>query len=300
MKFSNTIHFFHDGVNKDFFPKRFGNEIYHSKVKSFFLPAYKTNFTIKFCRSGSERYNVDGKEIDVQKNQYLILNEGQEVIFHTRQFSDGLSIFLEKEVLQDVYYNLTHTEKMLLDYPMGYNSDPIFRTFQIPAVDPLGAYLAEFFEPLLDRPQSIDIHPGDYYKFAYKLIISQHEMNKKIHSIDKVRKSTREEIYKRLLLALEYLHQSYKQSFDLEEVANKAYLSKFHFLRMFKQAFGKTPFQYHQMLKMKDARKQVESGSKSIKEIGFELGFAEISSFSKSFYNYFGVYPTKLHQEEGS
>jgi len=47
--------------------------------------------------------------------------------------------------------------------------------------------------------------------------------------------------FRRLLRARDAIHARYAQSLRLEDLAREAALSPFHFLRLFRSAFGETP-----------------------------------------------------------
>ena len=50
--------------------------------------------------------------------------------------------------------------------------------------------------------------------------------------------------YRRLIRAREFIDECYDQPLDLEQISGEACLSRYHFLRLFRRAFNKTPHQY--------------------------------------------------------
>jgi AraC family transcriptional regulator len=69
-------------------------------------------------------------------------------------------------------------------------------------------------------------------------------------------------------------------------------MSKFHFLRLFKIAFGLSPHQFLIGIRLEKVRQLLESSSLSITEMALLLGFPDASSFSRSFYRAYKAYPT--------
>jgi AraC family transcriptional regulator len=115
-----------------------------------------------------------------------------------------------------------------------------------------------------------------------------------IYRIDSVRKSTREEIFKRLTIVTDYIYSSYDRDMSLDELAGVACLSKFHFLRLFKITFQCTPHQFITNVRMTHAKEMLLRKRNAVKEIGRTLGFKDSSSFSRAFFKQYGVYPTQV------
>src|SRR5882724_4456031 len=51
-------------------------------------------------------------------------------------------------------------------------------------------------------------------------------------------------LYKRIVQAKMFIDQNYARTINLNDIADEAIFSKFHFIRQFKQIYGKTPHQY--------------------------------------------------------
>ena len=109
-----------------------------------------------------------------------------------------------------------------------------------------------------------------------------------------IKSSTREEILRRMLLVADYIYSHLNEDLSLEQLANVGCISKFHFLRLFKLAFNKTPYQFINEERVRIGRNMIERSKAGINEIAYSLGFANASSFSRMFYNQTGSYPTQL------
>jgi AraC family transcriptional regulator len=119
------------------------------------------------------------------------------------------------------------------------------------------------------------------------------EVQKINEQLPAIKNSTREEITKRLIHTADYIHSYYDKDLSLDELAEVACLSKFHFLRLFKIAFNKTPHQFVTEVKIERAKSLLRTTSSEIANISRTLGFDNASSFSRSFYNHVGVYPSQ-------
>ena len=77
----------------------------------------------------------------------------------------------------------------------------------------------------------------------------------------------------------------------LEEIASAAYLSPFHFARLFKKLTGATPHSYLAALRAARAQTLLSETDLSVTEIGARVGYASSSHFSKAFRQATGLSP---------
>jgi AraC family transcriptional regulator len=116
---------------------------------------------------------------------------------------------------------------------------------------------------------------------------------KKAQRLPALKSATRQELLKRLCIATDYIYSSYNKDITLGELAAVACLSKFHFLRLFKVAFGKTPYQFISEVKVQQAKVYLKDPSLEVNTIARLLAFDNTSSFSRMFYNQTGLYPSQ-------
>lgn len=118
------------------------------------------------------------------------------------------------------------------------------------------------------------------------------EMRRRTCLMPARRPATRAELFRRVRRGQEYLHASACSDPDLAEIARQACLSPYHFHRAFTAAFGQTPHQYRNRLRLERARRLLESGALTVTEICGEVGFESAASFSTLFRQSFGVPPS--------
>src|SRR5262249_52264278 len=95
--------------------------------------------------------------------------------------------------------------------------------------------------------------------------------------------------YQRLMRAREFIDECYHQPLDLEQISGEACLSRYHFLRLFRRAFNKTPHQYLTQRRIEKAKELLSSSGLTVTDVCFEVGFESLGSFSSLFHKPVGA-----------
>ncbi|PXY00243.1 AraC family transcriptional regulator [Halomonas sp. LBP4] len=93
-----------------------------------------------------------------------------------------------------------------------------------------------------------------------------------------------------LLRAKEYILAHLEADLSLDDISQAAHLSKYHFLRLFRQQFGITPHQYVLSCRVNAARSALEAGVVP-NDVAFRYGFADLSHFNRRFKRIYGMTP---------
>ena len=97
----------------------------------------------------------------------------------------------------------------------------------------------------------------------------------------------------RHLLRAKYLADGrYREPLSVEDLARAAGLSRAHFSREFRRAFGETPHAYLMTRRLERAAALLRSTDRSVAEVCLEVGLSGIGSFTTAFTRTFGASPT--------
>lgn len=80
----------------------------------------------------------------------------------------------------------------------------------------------------------------------------------------------------------------------LNELAIIASMSETKLKQLFKQTFGDTIYNYYQKARMEEAAFLLKQAKHSVSEVGYELGFSNLSHFSRLFEKQYGITPKKF------
>ena len=102
--------------------------------------------------------------------------------------------------------------------------------------------------------------------------------------------------YRDLREARDFMRYAYRRPVSLPDVAAQANLSPYHFLRIYKQAYGETPHEFLTRLRIERAKTLLARGSHNVTEACFEVGFSSLGSFSVLFAHRVGPCPSEYRR----
>jgi len=282
-------------------PKRSGvgqTHILHAKAREHHWHGIGT-LSIKCFFSGQAFYEVGRGCYLLDEHKYLILNHGQtySISIDSRQPVESFCLFFAPGFLEEVHRSLTSRTDELTDLPQCAPMPQVSffeKTYRHDSV----------LSPLLFAlHNAIHLRESDPIWLAGKLheiadaLIRVHAMEcRRAQSLSAVRPATREELYRRLHRARDYMLSLYHQPLTLDDLARVACLSPNHFLRMFKQAFRQTPHECLTATRLDVACRMLNRTDLSITDICFAVGFQSPGSFSWLFRQRFGVPPSRYRK----
>lgn len=104
-------------------------------------------------------------------------------------------------------------------------------------------------------------------------------------------------LYKRIVQAKMFIDEHFAEQIDIDNIADEACFSKFHFIRLFKKTYGKTPHQYLTYTRLENA-KQLLKKDMTVTEVCFSVSFDSLSSFTGLFKREVGMTPSEYRTQQ--
>ena len=105
------------------------------------------------------------------------------------------------------------------------------------------------------------------------------------------------ETLQRLGRARDFIDHCYDHPLSLDQISEKACFSRYHFLRLFRQAFNKTPHQYLIERRIEKAKELLGDDDLRVTDVCFEVGFQSLGSFSTLFRREVGHAPITYREQ---
>jgi AraC-like DNA-binding protein len=102
-------------------------------------------------------------------------------------------------------------------------------------------------------------------------------------------------LYKRIVQAKLFIDAHYDEPIDLDNIADEACFSKFHFIRLFNSIYGCTPHLYLKSVRIENAKRFLREGI-PVTETCYKVGFDSASSFAGLFRRHTGLSPSAYRQ----
>lgn len=217
---------------------------------------YPQGLSIRAVWGGTQFCQVDGRTIAVDDDNFLILNRGRAcaTMINSPQAVESLTICFGPELAgpgePDFIENLQPHDSVV---------SPVLRFIR--------AHLAR---GVLDEAW----YEEQLVFLLERMRCRQTKLLEQIDGIALIRPATRREAFRRIGLATDFLHANYSRDVDLGTLAGIAYLSKYHFLRLFTLIHGITPRKYLQRKRVDVAVRLLESTELPISEVTASVGFA--------------------------
>jgi len=99
------------------------------------------------------------------------------------------------------------------------------------------------------------------------------------------------DIYQRVVTAKTFIDENFCDPIDLATISQRAFLSRYHFHRLFTRIYRRTPHQYLTQKRLERA-KDLLASNKPVADVCCEIGFESVGSFSSLFKKEIGFAPT--------
>ncbi|MFO0356322.1 MAG: helix-turn-helix domain-containing protein [Sphingobacteriaceae bacterium] len=252
-----------------------------------------TGLGVKYVASGEEIYYANDKKYKVNVGEYIIGNEFTKSIVQIdhKEIVQGLCIDISSEIISEVaeFHDVNGTElkEFLLSDQFFVNRYDVKNTR-------LGYSLNEINQQIKNGIFSNDLqHSELFYSLAESIITDQRFVFDHLSKLYFKKNVTNEGIFRAILQAKLLIDENITDNLSLEKIARQIGISKYHFIRVFKAAFGISPYQYQKRKRLELAKLDLLKGNE-ILFTAIRFGFPDAPTFTKAFKQQFGLTPGSL------
>ncbi len=102
----------------------------------------------------------------------------------------------------------------------------------------------------------------------------------------------------RINKVVDFIELNLSAEIKLQDLADVACFSQFHFHRIFNMLMGETPKDFLRRVRIERAAYMLKTSSESMAEIAYRCGFSSQATFSRAFRDYFQCSPTKWKYQQ--
>lgn len=276
------------------------NAAFYSKFKNFEGKLSSSHHVVKFPITGVETYYINNEKIQVDNNSYLITNPKTDIEVQVKSHSEviGICIGFTSNYLNNLAYSVQQKLNLSLDNPFINNTDNIrFFTKKNRLFDNKFCNILQHIKQELLNKTITNRYQEDEFYLGFGEALIEHELaiHAKISQLPHSKQSTREEIYRRIDVMNQYIHDNFIESISIEELSQISCLSKYHAIRCYQKIEGISPYQKIIALRLQKAIQLLAKGF-SISEASDSCGFTDYRAFSKLFKKQLGLSPSKYQK----
>jgi AraC family transcriptional regulator len=267
--------------------------ILHAHARTYYWRG-SGQLSVKTFFGGRAHYRVGLGHHALDETSYLVLNETQsyEISIEARQPVESFCIFFTPGLAEDVERSLSTKASKLLDEPHSRTSEPVRFFERNYTHDQILS--PELFRLRQNYKRYERARLGEQFHAIVERLLMVHRRTwAEVNRLDNVRIAVREELYRRVSRARDYMTAMFAEPLRLTDIARVACLSPNHFLRTFRSVFGTTPHQFLTDRRLQEARRLLAGTELTVTEICFATGFESLGSFSWLFRQRHGLTPSQ-------
>ncbi len=136
----------------------------------------------------------------------------------------------------------------------------------------------------------------EHMVLLYERLLKE-QMMEGAHNIPAVKVSTRAELARRIERSTQLILETYRDpTLSLDDMAKTACVSRFHFIRIFKDTIGMTPMQYLAATRMDAAMRLIQTCKLTISEVADRVGYIDRAAFARAFKRHYKISPSTIRE----
>ncbi|MFO1252385.1 MAG: AraC family transcriptional regulator [Inhella sp.] len=256
------------------FYRRWGREnaLVCGQGRQFEYEAYQQTLSIKAAWGGGERYFFRERDVVVDDDHWLVVNEGR--VYGSRVRSPrsvtSLALFFRPGLAAEVAAQRLRPLMAILESPEAAPAQaPEFSEHLRPHGARVSARLLALYRQAQAGERSEDWLEQQMLLLMDELLAAHPEPG-----AASARVLARQELLARLRRAADFIHSCHREPIGLDEMARVADLSRYHFVRHFRQEFGITPYACLLRKRAREAVRLFAAGESDSESVALQCGFA--------------------------
>ena len=253
-----------------------------------------SRFSIRAVYNGYQLYEVENREHEIGQDKFLVVNEGEGFEHSVDQESEaeGIIVAFNPHFLEHYLYAINHSPEELLDKPFERTYASLYfynNSYEMSQL--LDGYLKTLISDIKSGTKDPLYFQQLFHNILDELVGIEQSLHERISKLKALKKSTRDELYRRLSTGKDFIDAHLHESLSIERIAQVCCLSPFHFLRSFSRLYQITPYQYILMERLKKARFLIDNSGSDIGQIIESTGFENKRTFQRAFQKVYGITP---------
>lgn len=245
--------------------------IFAQKGRKINRPSGRSDYLLFYVVKGKEHFYLDRE---------VIAEAGSFIFF--RPFEKQEHIYIENKTGEFYYIHFDAPSDFDL---FGFESSVLYN------LNP-SATVCSIFEEIISELQK---KQPAYEKFC---------MSKFFTLLSILERKTKKELsphgkhFDRISYVIQKMNIEYQSDYTLEDYAVMCNMSKYHFLRIFKEITGVSPLEYRNDIRLNHAKEQIIYTATPINEIAENAGYTSSSYFCQAFKKKFSISPIQYRKNK--
>lgn len=254
-----------------------------------------SGFAAKLVTSGMEKYYIGNKKFEVNAGEYILGNSQTfaNIAINDPKGVKGLCVDISEEIITEVasfhfendsdFFKYLFSEKFLVNKYKQQNTV-------------LGYALSELVEITENTSELKPAFKEElFYSLAEAVVTDQTVIFNHLSNLNFKKNITNHATFLKLEECRAFILESTIYDIDIDQLAQLAGMSKYHFIRTFKITFNVTPYQLLIQKRLLLAKQLLEKRTPLV-QVAHSIGFSDLASFSKAYKKYYGYPPSQENQ----
>jgi AraC family transcriptional regulator len=248
--------------------------------------------------NGRQEVAMEGRRVFVDDDTWLALPAcPANVRIRGAREVQALTILFRKGMPEEVLGSLVTPDDRLMDNGETLNTPVLPFMPHLQTHDRSVTPVLLFIRRHCDMGLEDALWYEEQFAFLLERMLMRHRhVVQRARAVPVRRAATRREILRRVSLATDFVHSNYDKPLMLGDMARSAFLSRHHFLRLFKHIHDVTPHEYLQRKRTTVAARLLRGSDLAVEEIVKLVGFDSRSTLFRALRRFHGVTPRECRR----